>query len=326
MQCITHPDSKKAMSYTRNQILGRFDVLAIPARMDVDNAWAEYARPQDNTLFFVHHVAALDIGSQHATDISDYRCGQGQPEFFQAKYIRDMHSIFRTTLAAQRFSGVKHAVWFPLGMGAFLRDLPRHDPVYQVAETMAELRRLIARAFFEAVVVELGTSSGIKVHLCLAEGPAGSEADENCLAFLTALQESLPAGYANDVTVWLNTDAAALAQHLANTSATALAVSLTNGANRSLIGNHWFVDGANTAIDENLHRRSLSLALMAFLANGVKVRNAGKTWDSRIRTSEWIQSLGGKHYHVDDAQTPLMVFASSALAPSPSHGPSRPSM
>eukprot|EP00419_Tripos_fusus_P062755 CAMPEP_0172907818 /NCGR_PEP_ID=MMETSP1075-20121228/179587_1 /TAXON_ID=2916 /ORGANISM="Ceratium fusus, Strain PA161109" /LENGTH=62 /DNA_ID=CAMNT_0013765497 /DNA_START=44 /DNA_END=228 /DNA_ORIENTATION=- len=44
-------------------------------------------------------------------------------------------------------------------------------------------------------------------------------------------------------------------------------VGLLNGANRELIGNHWFEDGARFAIDENLHRRSASLARAALLLN-----------------------------------------------------------
>jgi hypothetical protein len=313
VQCFTHPGSKDAHSYTRNQILGRFDVLAVPAKMDFDNLWAEGAA--DNALFLVHHVAALDIGSERPADFDDYSFGRGQ--FDETRYIWDMRTIFRVALAAQRFSGVEQAVWFPLGMGAFLRLLPQQDALYQFPEAMANLRLLIARAFFEALVEELGNTSNMKVHLCLAQGPEGSEVDENCLAFLKALKEAPPAGCIASLTVWLNTDAAALAQHLANTSRSQpLAVSLTNGANRALIGNHWFGDGAKRAIDENLHRRSESLSLMAFLTNGVKTLNNGQSWESRIRTSEWVKKLGGRHYQVDATCTPLRFFDGSSPSPS----------
>merc|ERR1719487_1241305 len=44
-------------------------------------------------------------------------------------------------------------------------------------------------------------------------------------------------------------------------------VCLLNGANRKLIGNHWFSHGAKTAIDENFHRRSATMARVALLMN-----------------------------------------------------------
>jgi len=44
-------------------------------------------------------------------------------------------------------------------------------------------------------------------------------------------------------------------------------VGILNGANRKLIGNHWFQTGARLAIDENFHRRSASMARAALLLN-----------------------------------------------------------
>merc|ERR1711869_74519 len=55
-----------------------------------------------------------------------------------------------------------------------------------------------------------------------------------------------------------------LAQELAKSSPN---VVLVNGANRRLIGNHWFGDHARRAIDENLHRRSWKMAALAYLLN-----------------------------------------------------------
>jgi len=40
-----------------------------------------------------------------------------------------------------------------------------------------------------------------------------------------------------------------------------------NGANRKLIGNHWFGERAKTAIDENLHRRSSSASIISNCLN-----------------------------------------------------------
>merc|ERR1712196_517415 len=45
-------------------------------------------------------------------------------------------------------------------------------------------------------------------------------------------------------------------------------VALLNGANKKLLGNHWFSHGARFAIDENLHRRSSSMATASLLLNG----------------------------------------------------------
>jgi len=44
-------------------------------------------------------------------------------------------------------------------------------------------------------------------------------------------------------------------------------VMLLNGANRSRLGNHWFGDGAEHAIDENLHRGSADLACISYWLN-----------------------------------------------------------
>ena len=44
-------------------------------------------------------------------------------------------------------------------------------------------------------------------------------------------------------------------------------VGLLNGANRRLLGNHWFAGKATQAIDENLHRRSWRLAAAAYVLN-----------------------------------------------------------
>ena len=42
---------------------------------------------------------------------------------------------------------------------------------------------------------------------------------------------------------------------------------MLNGANRKLIGNHWFQSGARLAIDENIHRRSVSMSRISLLLN-----------------------------------------------------------
>lgn len=115
--------TSKAFSTTlkKDHILGRFDVLVVPALMDYDHEWK--FRKQSQNQFLIHHAAAINIGeSANADDFEDY---SKNGHLDEDKYIRDMGQVFHNILSAQEKSGVKHAVWFPFGMGAFLEILKR---------------------------------------------------------------------------------------------------------------------------------------------------------------------------------------------------------
>jgi hypothetical protein len=253
--------------------------------MDFDENFTK-VQDEKNTLFTVHHIAAINIGEEKSpTDFVEY-CHAKSSRLDEDRYVRDMSTIFRIALATQHHGGNMHAVWFPLGMGAFLRHLPRHDATY-TDERMCKLRRRLADSFVREVHSLFETSNMMCVHLCI--GDKSEEAIQNAIAFMSAIVDFKPP--LERLSVWWNADASAVAQFLANQCLpNVMSVSLVNGANSLMIGNHWFANGADRAIDENLHRRSLLMSLMAFLVNGVHRRT----------TAEWVAgTLDGRCYQFD---------------------------
>ena len=254
---FTSADSKD--TFFEKSLLGRFCVLAVPCRMEFDAHWK---KSLSKSPFYVHHAAALNIGeSARAEDFKDY--SSSSQTLDEKRYIVDMQKLFHNILSAQKACGVKHVVWFPFGMGAFLRHLDKLDPSYKSQQKISELREKVARAF----VRELAHFPDFTVHLCLPleMGVESSATNQNYTAFIKALQDAAPS-LKQQVTVYVNHDATQVAQLLADKHGS-FSVSLANGANRKLIGNHWFGGGARVAIDENIHRRSRLASLMAILVN-----------------------------------------------------------
>lgn len=248
------------------QILGRFDILRMPCLMDYDDHWNLHQK--NNLPFYVFHGAAINIGENgDAEDFVDYQNGDGSLDI--NKYIQDMGIIFENMLKAQWDSQVSDAVWFPFGMGAYLRNLWKVDPSFKDPSLdknddakLWELRQKIAEEFFK----KLSNFPKLRIHLCLPEIENDIPTNQNCSAFIRALLKQKKT-IRSQVRLYINEDATHLAQKLANQSK-AYQVGLVNGGNRNLIGNHWFDDFAKTAIDENLTRRSIQFATLAFLLNG----------------------------------------------------------
>ena len=275
-----HLFTKGAANFNKTsgqELLGRFDVLAVPAKMDYDYKWDLF--PQGNQEFFIHHAAAINIGENpqgFSEDFKDYTLPNGQLD--ENRYLSDMRHIFNNLLASQEVMHISDAVWFPFGMGAFLRHLDKSDPQYADPFKLNELRKKIAIQFFEA----LDNHPDLKIHLCLPNDFSNdeSESTQNCHAFLEAAKCTSTSK--SKVELYINVDATTLAQNLAN-NPSVKKVSLVNGANRKLIGNHWFGERAKTAIDENLHRRSSSTSVISNYLNEtftsqlppVRTRNSG---------------------------------------------------
>lgn len=256
-----------------NFLLGRFEVLALSAVADYDEAW-RFVRSgatmngAKRSAFWVLHSAALNIGeNEHATDFRDYSNEMGRLEFIA--YIEDMGRIYENILQAAGALGATNLVFFPFGMGAFLRNLYKLDPEYAEAnlqgQRLRELRQALAKRFVRA----LGESKLFvgKVHLCIAPSGRGDELDANSTAFLTEILAGVKTGliHPKAIETLVNADALVAAQNLADAGSR---VALVNGANRRMVGNHWFSHGARMAIDENLHRRSWRMACTAYLLNG----------------------------------------------------------
>jgi hypothetical protein len=250
-------------------ILPRFEVLACPCCMEFGEDWVPVASSSTDARFWVHHVAALNIGeSSRAADFSAYTTASGDLD--EAAYLLDMQRVFTNLFEAQVRSGAQHSVIVPIGMGAFIRHLARNDPAYALPDCSKLLRLRIA--------MELATSAkrfaaSLKFHICVTSGEEGSESLQNKEALLGAMTA---VGLSTDqVYLCENVDATAVAMELArhmkqeaSAAPNSIApVSLANAANAKQLGNHWFSNGAARAIDENIHRRAPGLAAISLLLN-----------------------------------------------------------
>eukprot|EP00931_Biecheleriopsis_adriatica_P005201 TRINITY_DN106734_c0_g1_i1.p1 TRINITY_DN106734_c0_g1~~TRINITY_DN106734_c0_g1_i1.p1 ORF type:complete len:497 (-),score=101.05 TRINITY_DN106734_c0_g1_i1:52-1515(-) len=250
-------------------LLGRFDVLAVAACADFDAVW-KFNKDANKNPFWVLHAAALNIGeSEHATDFSDYSNPSGHVDL--AAYIEDMGRIFDNIMYAALTAHATDVVWFPFGMGAFLRNLNKLDGSFEEVDRQLSLRDALGKRFVDSVAKAASRNKAkmFKIHLCIAPSGKGDELDANAAAFLGAICEAVQERRldARVIDILTNADALAVAQRLADQGSKTTAV-LVNGANRRLIGNHWFSGGARMAIDENLHRRSWRMAAIAYVLNG----------------------------------------------------------
>lgn len=245
-------------------LLGRYDVLATPCRMDYNAKWQKHQT--ERFPFLVHHAAAPNIGeSANAEDFASFSNDNGQLD--EDKYLRAMSQIFTNIIQQQIQSGVSDAVWIPFGMGAFLRHLGDNDSRYKDRNTMIALRNQIAEVFVKVVGKFAKRYSYFNIHLCLpTESNPHSATNDNYNAFIRAIFEEGNPKVTNAIRVYINEDGTDLAQHLAQKKAE-YKVSLVNTANRNLLGNHWYSDRARHAMDENLHRRSSLLATISLLLN-----------------------------------------------------------
>lgn len=295
-------DLSGGSSCLSGQLLGRFDVLAVQAAADFDASW-RYTRTKKNR-FWVLHAAAINIGeSARARDFPDYQDNGGHLDL--AAYIEDMGRIFDNLLCSAARLTCRDLVWFPFGMGAFLRNLHENDAWYSKdhknGQLLVELRHALAQRFVSSVEKTADLTLNRRLHICVSPTERGNEErDANAAAFLKAIREALRASAAGrsrrsmTATAWVvhvHGDSLSVVQELANQGRS---VALVNGANRNLIGNHWFANGARFAIDENLHRRSWSMAALAYMLNdGARVQSPC----SSDVLADRVRRMGGRVEH-----------------------------
>eukprot|EP00747_Dinoflagellata_sp_TGD_P138363 gnl/TRDRNA2_/TRDRNA2_175781_c1_seq12.p1 gnl/TRDRNA2_/TRDRNA2_175781_c1~~gnl/TRDRNA2_/TRDRNA2_175781_c1_seq12.p1 ORF type:complete len:324 (+),score=39.85 gnl/TRDRNA2_/TRDRNA2_175781_c1_seq12:283-1254(+) len=265
-------------------LLGRYDVVCVKVCADFDSNWRFIE--QNRSVFWVLHAAAVNIGeSANAPDFNDFRCAHGLDD---ERYIQAMGQIMDNIVTACNTLGIVHMILFPFGMGAFLRQLALKDPRYADVGTLWQLRRGIAARFIQSVK---GTPANIQVHVALTFG--GEEGRYNGDAYVRALMAA-DQSLKGRVTVYEGFDAFHLAHNLA---ATCDKVALVNGANRNLLGNHWFNGMAKQAIDENLHRRSWTMSALSYALNGY-----GNTKGNHNRQPDQLQkavlAMSGKVYKI----------------------------
>jgi len=192
-------------------------------------------------------------------------------------YIGDIARLWRNALKAVQYLEVEDAIFFPFGMGAFLRHLKLNDDRYEDPARIRNLKRRIADELMNAIAdicippsksgkSKATTSKPCRLHLCLVCVNPESIDNHNCFVEAAAAKVQSCPELKEILQLRRNVDSLQLAHELGQNTQP-LKVALLNGANRKLCGNHWFQSGARYAIDENLHRRSASLSRASLLVN-----------------------------------------------------------
>jgi len=327
-------------------LLGKSECMAIPARADFGaNFEPIFGAKTDcdgangfRGWFYVLHMGAPNIGEgEQAEDFMAYAKAtrSSAPRLDEERYLEDIRRIWKNAILAMASLGVDDGVLFPIGMGAFLRNLKFQDEAYRDYDKMRNLRRKIADQLM-SVLVELygdqkaapptsvtpgdrkavpggarGSRLPKQIHLCLAvvDGPGQGETVHNHNVFVEAgydVLESFPS-LPSILKFHRNQDLLQITHELAEKATSPLKVAALNGANRKLFGNHWFSTGASLAIDENLHRRSASLARAALLLNQSIVPKERR----KTELIETVEALGGKVVDLHKGETSPSKLGSS---------------
>ena len=243
-------------------LLGRFDSVMVTVSADFDHYWLPIRK---ETFFRVLHAAAVNLSGREFKEF----CRPGGRGLDESKYLKAMRRIFDNVLAASASACIKHLVMFPFGMGAFLRHLNTQLGCgHYIGDADLQFRKRIADEFIAALCAAPMVPH---VHFCLALGSAAIEPQANAEAWVRAFHGA-PGNIRAKVTMVLNGDCLHLAHTLAEHSE-ACSVMMVNGANRSLLGNHWFGNHALQAIDENIHRRSSLMAAASYVLNSFTTAN-----------------------------------------------------
>lgn len=265
-------------------LLGRYDCIALRVCADYDSSWKFIQGNRPN--FWVLHAAAVNVGENVRTsEIADFR-KESLASLDEDKYLKAMLRIFDNVMLACTTLEAEHLVLFPFGMGAFLRNLHLLDATYNDERALQNLRCAIVAKLVQALESSLPT---LRIHVCLVAG--NLEARCNVDAFIRGFRAASQS-IKDRTQMWSGADAFQLTHELASQSSKVI---LLNGANRRLLGNHWFEGGAKRAIDENLHRRSWMMSALAYLLNSYSCK---RTFANRSphELRDNVQWLGGKVY------------------------------
>eukprot|EP00928_Gymnodinium_smaydae_P093204 TRINITY_DN7724_c0_g2_i1.p1 TRINITY_DN7724_c0_g2~~TRINITY_DN7724_c0_g2_i1.p1 ORF type:complete len:510 (-),score=62.49 TRINITY_DN7724_c0_g2_i1:93-1556(-) len=290
----SEPSPAESQMYAGGEfVLGRYEVLCAVTFANFDFEWKMIS---STAPFYVAHAAALNVGESRkrqstAYDFKDFAIDANN--FDEDKYVKAMGRIVRLIMQAASHLGITDLVFFPFGMGAFLRNLKNIDQSYSSEAKMQRLREDLTHQFVEAFM----SAPEIRIHVCLAFTPTDKryiniETLGNTAAFLKAFRlVAANHTFKHKPIVWPDADSMQVALALASRNTEhKVTVMLVNGANRKKIGNHWYEAGAERAIDENLHRRSLVLSAISYLAN-----KGFEDQDKRIKydLSRQVEAMGG---------------------------------
>jgi hypothetical protein len=299
------------------------------------------------------------VGGSHGGHNPHQPCwkpGRSHRRLDEELYLSHVSRLWKNALMAMGRLGVDDGIMFPFGMGAFLRHLGLNDDRYNDAHTMRSLRRKVADKFVEAVVeVCLGVStpaadsmevdkggkktkpppkkqsskSNVKgparVHLCLVV--SNPESVDNHNSFVEAAADiAVARGVTKLKDVLLirrNVDSLQLAHQISASQWQKTGtpkVAILNGACRKLVGNHWFQHGARFAIDENLHRRSASLARAALLLN----LNTEPVARKPLHLASTVIRWGGQVFRASDGMPLFNDDPKASAKPATVKPPARP--
>ena len=253
------PNSK----YDNKKRIGTLDVLVVPTRADYASDLSELHEYNPNapnrpfhTLksrnpFYVLHAAAPNIGeSPHykPQDIYEYLHENGK--FYKTGYVEHYGAIMENIVKVARDLKLQHLILHPFGIGAFMRNL--HNYVFDAYDEEDDKRKLRTE-MIQKIVEKIPRSQDITYHMCYpTHRPKSLEDKNNQSAIEHAMNDH------SNIILQPGIDALALANHLAKLN---LLVAMVNYANANRIGNRWYENGAGSATDENIHRRSHMLGL-----------------------------------------------------------------
>mmetsp|Transcript_66287 Transcript_66287/g.156037 ORF Transcript_66287/g.156037 Transcript_66287/m.156037 type:complete len:1066 (+) Transcript_66287:69-3266(+) len=337
------PELLAAQARDKEALLGRFDVIAAPARADYDDHFLPLTKASPSSplfgadpkepiggpgWFWIFHAAAINIGeSESADDFIEYsmppdptyRGRRGHNRWLdEERYVRDMGLLWHRVLEAACHMNVEDMILFPFGMGAFLRNLHKLDSRYSDAAAIRRLRYAVAFALFEAAAklcLPDTNKTGMNLHLCLVDCSLESRSNHNVFVEAAAAKAVQVPLLAKHLHFHRNCDALELARRLSDKppgrpdlDLDVRKVGLLNGANNKQLGNHWFGHGARSAIDENLHRRSAAMSAASLLIN----LSTEPRFRSPRELSLHVQVVGGKLIN-------LVPFPTKASRHSSSH-------
>ena len=97
----------------------------------------------EKPFFWVAHAAAVNIGPRDSPEVEDFRWDQGGAHVLsERRYIQAMGKIILSVVAACAANpSICHFIFFPFGMGAYMRGLAKQCPRYENAREMKALRK-----------------------------------------------------------------------------------------------------------------------------------------------------------------------------------------
>ncbi len=268
-----HQNGEDQLNKGTEDILGRFDVLRLPAIMHFDESFDAISEEnmQKANHFYVHSTIfpGLEELEQGIYD------NNGQ--FVENHYIDRLEKVFLNNFTVLANDKIEDAVCDVFGMDGFFKELAVKYPKYQEGgEALENLRAQIAERFVNAYQSK---GKDFNIHICLPMVGDGGHDDLNARAFLATINNHLSDDLKKKMQLHINQDKADVAQKLSNGKGESYKVSVVNSCNRKLLGGRWFDPTVEGGFEENFVRRAPVFAcLVNYLNEGMKVKERDKDY------------------------------------------------